>query len=54
MIKKKYCGKILIRIPKSLHAALAAEAKSEGVSMNQLILVKLGCTVRIVKIRSES
>ncbi len=36
-----YSGKILIRIPKSLHANLIANAKLEGVSLNQYILYKL-------------
>jgi len=31
-------GKFVARIPKSLHAALAARAKSEGVSLNALVL----------------
>jgi predicted HicB family RNase H-like nuclease len=32
---------ILLRLPKSQHVALKAEAMREGVSLNQLILVKL-------------
>jgi len=31
-------GKFLTRVPKSLHAALAARAKTEGVSLNTLVL----------------
>jgi predicted HicB family RNase H-like nuclease len=38
---KVYSGKLNIRIPKSLHARLAEEAKNEGTSLNQLILAKL-------------
>ncbi len=34
-------GKVLVRMPKSLHAALQREAKSEGVSLNQLVVTKL-------------
>jgi site-specific DNA-methyltransferase (adenine-specific) len=34
-------GKFLVRVPRSLHAALDAEAQSEGVSLNQLVLTKL-------------
>lgn len=34
-------GRFVVRVPKSLHASLAKEAKAEGVSMNQLVLVKL-------------
>ncbi len=33
-----YSGKILQRIPRTLHARLASQAKREGVSLNQLIL----------------
>jgi predicted RNase H-like HicB family nuclease len=33
-----YSGQFLIRMPKSLHHALAEEANSEGVSMNQYIV----------------
>ena len=34
-------GKFLTRVPKSLHAALAARAKTEGVSLNALVLAFL-------------
>jgi len=34
---EEYSGKILVRIPKSLHRALAHTAKREGVSLNQYI-----------------
>lgn len=34
-------GKILVRIPKSMHAALIQEANAEGVSLNQLCVAKL-------------
>lgn len=34
-------GTILLRVPKSLHAALFAEAEAEGISLNQLCLSKL-------------
>ena len=39
--REDHSGKILVRVPKSIHAALLAEAESEGVSLNQLILSKL-------------
>ena len=32
-----YSGKFIQRVPKSLHARLAARAKQEGVSMNALV-----------------
>ena len=34
-------GKLLVRLPKSLHAALESEATEEGVSLNQLVVAKL-------------
>lgn len=34
-------GKILVRLPKSIHAALLQEAELEDISLNQLILSKL-------------
>jgi Uncharacterized protein encoded in hypervariable junctions of pilus gene clusters len=34
-------GKILLRVPKSLHKRLATEARMEGVSLNQYALYKL-------------
>lgn len=36
-----YGGKIMLRVPKSLHKRLAAEAKMEGVSLNQYAIYKL-------------
>ena len=36
-----YSGKTVLRMPASLHAALAAEAEVEGVSLNQLLVTKL-------------
>lgn len=38
---KKYSGKLLIRIPRSLHAQLAEKAKEENVSLNSFIISKL-------------
>ena len=34
-------GKFVVRVPKSLHAALWREARDEGVSLNQLVVSKL-------------
>jgi predicted HicB family RNase H-like nuclease len=34
-------GRFVLRLPKSLHAALTVEAKAEGVSLNQLCVAKL-------------
>jgi predicted HicB family RNase H-like nuclease len=39
-------GKIAVRVPRSIHAALLAESKAEGVSLNQLIVSKLAVQLR--------
>jgi hypothetical protein len=39
--RREYSGKFNVRVPKSLHAALAREAEAEGVSLNQLVVTKL-------------
>jgi predicted HicB family RNase H-like nuclease len=39
--RREYSGKFNVRLPKSLHAALASEAAAEGVSLNQLVVAKL-------------
>ena len=38
---EKYSGKLVIRIPRSLHKKLKEEAEAEGVSLNQYMLYKL-------------
>lgn len=40
-VNKKYSGKLLVRMPKSLHAHLAEEADEENVSLNSFIVSKL-------------
>jgi site-specific DNA-methyltransferase (adenine-specific) len=42
----KKSGKFLVRLPKSLHAALDVEAEQEGVSLNQLAVAKLASPLR--------
>ena len=37
----KKSGKFIVRLPRSLHAALDVEAENEGVSLNQLVVTKL-------------
>ena len=37
----KKSGKFVVRLPRSLHTALEAEAREEGVSLNQLVVTKL-------------
>jgi hypothetical protein len=34
-------GRVVVRLPQSLHAALEREAATEGVSLNQLVIAKL-------------
>jgi hypothetical protein len=41
-------GAISVRLPRSVHAALLAEAEAEGVSLNQLCLSKLVAQLRAV------
>ncbi len=41
----KKSGKFMVRLPKSLHAALEAEALEEGVSLNQLVVTTLAMRV---------
>ncbi|MDR1212194.1 MAG: type II toxin-antitoxin system HicB family antitoxin [Spirochaetaceae bacterium] len=41
IIKEKYSGKFIVRLPKTLHARLAIEAEKEGVSLHQYALYKL-------------
>ena len=36
-----YSGKVMLRIPRSLHKALKEAAAAEGVSLNQYMLYKL-------------
>ena len=39
--EEKYSGKILLRLPKSLHRQLAMQAENEGVSLNTCIINSL-------------
>ncbi|MEQ8785383.1 MAG: toxin-antitoxin system HicB family antitoxin [Pirellulaceae bacterium] len=38
-------GRFVVRLPKSLHAALEREAAREGVSLNQLVVAKLAVSL---------
>lgn len=40
-IENEYSGRILARVPKSLHKFLVEQAEKENTSLNQLILYKL-------------
>ncbi|MBI1903919.1 MAG: toxin-antitoxin system HicB family antitoxin [Planctomycetia bacterium] len=39
-------GRILVRVPRSVHASLLTEAEREGVSLNQLCLAKLSAPLQ--------
>jgi predicted HicB family RNase H-like nuclease len=39
---------VLVRLPRSVHAAMLAEAKAEDVSLNQLCVAKLVAQLRAV------
>jgi predicted HicB family RNase H-like nuclease len=49
----KKSGKFMVRLPRSLHAALDAEAKEEGVSLNQLVVTKLALQMSRLVSRQE-
>lgn len=42
---KKYSGKIIVRMPPSLHEALMFEASEQGVSLNQYLVTSLSHTL---------
>ena len=44
----KKSGKFVVRLPRSLHAALENEATAEGTSLNQLVLTKLAIQLNSV------
>ncbi|GHU40962.1 pilus biosynthesis protein HicB [Spirochaetia bacterium] len=39
--ESRYSGKFVLRLPRTLHARLAAEAEREGISLNQYALYRL-------------
>lgn len=47
-LTREASGKLVVRMPKSIHQALIVEAKDEGVSLNQLILSKLSMQLKAV------
>lgn len=40
---EEYSGRLVLRIPRSLHKRLKEQAEIEGVSLNQYMLYKLSC-----------
>ena len=43
----QYSGRLTVVVPKSLHAALRSEAAMEGISLAELIRLKLGISYRM-------
>lgn len=41
IVKKKYSGKLSLRIPEEIHRKITLRATEEGVSLNQYILSKI-------------
>jgi predicted HicB family RNase H-like nuclease len=50
----KKSGRFIVRLPQSLHAALEQEAEAEGVSLNQLVVVKLAVQLSTLTSGSHS
>lgn len=46
-------GRFVVRVPKTLHAALEREASNEGVSLNQLVVTKLAVQLSQVEAGSK-
>ena len=44
----QFSGRVTLRLPKSLHRALASAAEDEGVSLNQHLVTALACHMRNV------
>lgn len=44
-LQAQYSGKLLVRMPKSLHGRLAQQAETEGVSLNTLVVTLLSAAV---------
>ena len=47
----QFSGRVTLRLPKSLHRALASAAEDEGVSLNQHLVTALACHMRNVPAR---
>jgi predicted HicB family RNase H-like nuclease len=41
LAEKKFSGRFIVRVPASVHRALATEAAEQGVSINRLVSAKL-------------
>jgi antitoxin HicB len=49
----EYSGRILVRVPKSMHAELVVRAAQEGVSLNQFILAALARSLGPAAVQGE-
>jgi len=49
----KKSGRFVVRLPRSLHAALEQEAAAEGTSLNQLVVAKLAAPLSNIATRSK-
>ncbi len=45
LAEKKFSGRFMVRIPSSVHRALATEAAEQGLSINRLVSAKLTASV---------
>lgn len=52
-ILQRASGKFIVRLPKSIHAALTIEAEQEGISLNQLVLAKLAVSLNACILESS-
>ena len=52
LAEKKFSGRFMVRIPSSVHRALATEAAEQGLSINRLVSAKL--TVRVMSLRNPA
>ena len=56
MVEENFSGKLILRMPKTLHADLAKQANREGVSLNQYIITILSAgnqNIKLAKIHSD-
>jgi antitoxin HicB len=45
--ERRYSGRLLLRLPKSLHAEVARAAQREGVSINQLLVTLIAAGLKV-------
>jgi hypothetical protein len=52
--KTQKSGRFVVRLPRSMHAALELEAAGEGTSLNQLVLAKLAVPLTSAMVQARS